>query len=184
MGQSLTAIKAMSVALKQPNSQVTDIAGNIIDICNHLSTVVRSMMRSLHPLSLTELGLGLTLKDMIDEWLRRHPVLAIQLDYDEGLESVKDELTIHIYRIIQECLTNVVRHADAENVTINLKKRKENEQEYAFVSVSDDGKGSSAEGEGFGVRSMRERVESMHGEFSYTFLPGKGVTVIATMPLN
>lgn len=118
MGQSLTAIKAMAVTCQQADTDVKSVASSIVDICNHLSVVVRSMMKTLHPLSLTELGLGATLSELVREWQRRSTELQIDLNYDASLEKLSHDITIHVYRIVQECLTNVVRHANASEVAI------------------------------------------------------------------
>lgn len=182
MGQSLTAVKAMAVATKQPQAKIHDIADSIIDICNHLAGVVRSMMRTLHPLSLGDLGLAATLTDLVNEWRRRNPVLAVTLDYDEAIDWLDEEVAIHVYRIVQECLTNVVRHADASNAEVVIRRQMVNSQPQVVIRVQDNGVGGSAEGEGFGILGMRERVESMGGQFRFESVPGVGVRVWAWMP--
>ncbi|MCX4187777.1 sensor histidine kinase [Methylophaga sp. OBS4] len=182
MGQSLTAVKAMSVASKQANADVPVIADSIIEICNHLSGVVRSMMRTLHPLSLADLGLGATLTDLVNEWRRRHADLVVTLDYDNELESLSHEVAIHVYRIVQECLTNVVRHAQADKVKVTVRRSRFVDNSQVVISVEDNGIGGHAEGEGFGVRAMRERVENLGGRFSFESRSGQGVSVKARMP--
>ncbi len=178
MGQSLTAIKAMAVTSKQKNVDIESIAGSIIDICDHLAKVVRSMMRTLHPLSLTELGLNATLADLISEWQRRQPTLTIDFQYDEELENLDSEVAISVYRVVQECLTNVVRHANASKVNVLVGM----EDERVQVMVSDNGRGGQMGAQGFGILGMRERVENLGGQFSFKSLKGKGVTVSAWMP--
>ncbi|MTI62343.1 MAG: sensor histidine kinase [Methylophaga sp.] len=182
MGQSLTAVKAMAVATKQPQARTNEIADSIIDICNHLAVVVRSMMRTLHPLSLSDLGLAATLTDLVTEWQRRHPALDIDLNYDEAVDWLDDEVAIHVYRIVQECLTNVVRHAQATKATVHVRRHVIRGQPQVLIQVEDDGIGGSTEGEGFGVLGMRERVESMRGHFVFESNPGQGVRVRAWMP--
>jgi two-component system, NarL family, sensor histidine kinase UhpB len=178
MGQSLTAIKAMAVTTKQPNVDVTLAADSIIEVCNHLAVVVRSMMRTLHPLSLAELGLGATLTDLVTEWRRRNSDLEIVLHYDATLEQLDNKVAIHVYRIVQECLTNVVRHAQASNVNVTLALTSERVE----INVVDDGIGGKTESQGFGVLGMRERVESLGGKFSFNSEQNKGVQVKAWMP--
>jgi two-component system sensor histidine kinase UhpB len=182
MGQSLTAVKAMAVATKQPQARTTEIADSIIEICNHLSGVVRSMMRTLHPLSLSDLGLAATLTDLVNEWRRRHPALTVTLDYDEDVELLDDEVAIHVYRIVQESLTNVVRHAQANHAAVTIRKQSVKDEKQVLVGVEDDGIGGATEGEGFGILAMRERVESMDGHFVFESAPGQGVRVRAWMP--
>ncbi|MDX1749444.1 MAG: histidine kinase [Methylophaga sp.] len=183
MGQSLTAIKAMSTAIRQPGTDVAKISDSIAEICNHLAGVVRSMMRTLHPLSLADLGLGATLTDLVNEWRRRHPDLVIKLDYDDRLDDVSHELAIHVYRIAQECLTNVVRHANATEVTLLIQQEGEHTSPRVVMRIHDNGQGGETSGHGFGVLAMRERVENMGGRFRFESEAGKGVNVIVWMPI-
>jgi two-component system sensor histidine kinase UhpB len=178
MGQSLTAIKAMAVTSKQQGVDVTSIADSIIDICDHLGKVVRSMMRTLHPLSLMELGLNATLADLVSEWQRRQPTLKIAFQYDEQLDKLDNEVAISVYRVVQECLTNVVRHAEASHVTVTVSHK----GEHVVVTVSDNGVGGQVGAEGFGILGMRERVENLGGHFSFQSQHGSGTTVHAQMP--
>jgi two-component system sensor histidine kinase UhpB len=141
------------------------------------------MMRTLHPLSLSELGLGPTLNDLVDEWTRRHPVITIDLSYDDDLDALPDEMAIHLYRIIQECLTNIVRHSHADHATISLTKNNYQGRQDVFLNVIDNGQGGSKDGHGFGIRSMRERVASLGGQFSYQSIANQGVTISVTIPL-
>lgn len=182
MGQSLTAIKAMAVACKSSDADVPAIADSIIGICNHLSGEVRLMMRTLHPLSLADLGLGATLTDLVREYRGRHSGLHITLDYDDNLELLSHEVAIHVYRIVQECLTNVIRHARAESVKVTVALSRRDDDRQVVIHVEDNGIGGESEGEGFGVMAMRERVENLGGRFSFESEPGQGVSVKASMP--
>ncbi|PHS25898.1 MAG: sensor histidine kinase [Methylophaga sp.] len=182
MGQSLTAIKAMAVTSKQENVDVPTVADSIIGICDHLAKVVRSMMRTLHPLSLTELGLGATLTDLTNEWQRRHPALDINFHYDEAVEALDYEVAIHVYRVVQECLTNVVRHAQATQVTVMIDWVEKGDEPRVELTVSDNGVGGQVGAEGFGILGMRERVENLGGQFKSESSNGNGMTVTAWMP--
>ena len=183
MGQSLTAIKAMAVTSKQPNAEISMVADSIIDICNHLAKVVRSMMKTLHPLSLAELGLGATLVDLVNEWSRIKPSLSVNMDYDSALESLDNEVAIHVYRIVQECLTNVVRHAKASEVQVIVRCVViDGASSRVEITVVDNGVGGDINAQGFGVLAMRERVESLGGKFNVESEVGQGVQVHAWMP--
>ena len=184
MGQSLTAIKAMAVTCQQAETDVKKVTRAIVDICDHLSVVVRSMMRTLHPLSLTELGLGATLSELVQEWQRRSQYLKFDLNYDEALEKLSHDITIHVYRIVQECLTNVVRHANASQVAIVIIKR----GNKVWITVSDNGDGLQKNNtdSGFGLLSMRERAENLGGELTLESpqieRENKGVNVVVQLP--
>jgi len=178
MGQSLTAIKAMAITCQQDNTDVKTVTSTIVDICNHLSVVVRSMMKTLHPLSLTELGLGPTLSDLVREWQRRSPELQFNLNYDAALEKLSHDITIHVYRIVQECLTNVVRHANASEVAVLVVKR----GNKVWITVSDDGQGNQLNSPGFGLLGMRERAENLGGQFTLESALNGGVNVVVQLP--
>jgi len=178
MGQSLTAIKAMAITCQQTDTDVKAVTSSIVDICNHLSLVVRSMMKTLHPLSLTELGLGATLSELVREWQRRSSNLEFDLDYDNSLDGLSNDITIHVYRIVQECLTNVVRHANASKVTVFVIKQ----DKKVMITVSDNGQGKQLNSPGFGLLAMRERAENLGGRFSFESVENSGVTVVVELP--
>ncbi|AFJ01436.1 sensory box histidine kinase [Methylophaga frappieri] len=186
MGQSLTAIKAMAVTNRKETANHVQISDSMIEICTHLSGVVRSMMRTLHPLSLTDLGLGATLSDMVNESRRRYPALKINLQYDHRLDAIPHELAIHVYRIVQESLTNVVRHANATHIWIQVIKEGETSTPRVVMRIKDDGQGKSIDEKqpGFGILAMRERVENMGGRFRFESVPNQGASVQAWMPID
>ena len=178
MGQSLTAIKAMAVTCQQAETDVNAVTSSIIEICDHLSVVVRSMMKTLHPLSLMELGLGATLFELVSEWQRRSGELQFDLNYDASLDNLSNDITIHVYRIVQECLTNVVRHANASQVAILVVKR----GDAVWITVSDNGQGKQLNSSGFGLLGMRERAESLGGQFKLESVCDGGVNVVVQLP--
>lgn len=178
IGQSLTAIKAMAMTCQQTNIDVKTISRSIIDICDHLSIVVRSMMKTLHPLSLTELGLGATLSELVREWQRRSTELTFCLNFDASLNKLSDDITIHVYRIIQECLTNVIRHASASDVAISVIKR----SDKVWITVTDNGQGKHLNSSGFGLLAMRERAENLGGKFTLESVKNCGVNVVVELP--
>lgn len=178
MGQSLTAIKAMAVTCQYANTNVKAVTHSIIGICDHLSVVVRSMMKTLHPLSLTELGLGATLSELVTEWQRRCVELQFDLNYDSSLEELSHDITIHVYRIVQECLTNVVRHANATKVSILVIKH----NDKVTIEVSDNGQGKQLNSLGFGLLGMRERADNLGGTFNLETVQNGGFKVVVQLP--
>lgn len=182
LGQSLTAIKVMAVAAGRQYPEAGKITGTITDICDHLVLVLRSMMQQLHPLVLTELGLKATLEDMVDHWSERNPDLDLYINCDDEVDALDKNIARQIFRVIQECLTNVIRHAAAAQVTIDLKLL----NEALELRVEDDGQGCDLNNisKGFGLRGMRERIRSLQGEFKLQSEPGKGTVVTAWVPLS
>jgi two-component system sensor histidine kinase UhpB len=179
LGQSLTAIKVMAVTAARLNANSKQSTDAIINTCDHLMTVVRSMMHQLHPLILTELGLKATLEDLINHWSIRHPALNIRLQCDNTVDALEAKIAIQLFRVIQECLTNTVRHANASQANIHLAILPHSLQ----LTVSDNGDGCvNTEKTGFGLLGMKERINSLGGELSLQ--SQQGMTILASIPLS
>lgn len=184
LGQSLTAIKVMAVTVKHPKAEQEKISESIVSICNHLMLVVRSMMQQLHPLVLKELGLKACLNDLIQHWAVRNPDLNLTIDCDDCVDSINKTIAIHIFRVIQECLTNVIRHSQANTVYIRLNLI-EQPHTQLHLNVSDNGKGCdlTTHQPGFGLLGMKERIKSLNGEISFRSMPMQGMTIDVKIPL-
>ena len=128
----------MAVTAGHEKADVGKITTSIVEICDHLMTVVRLMMKQLHPLILTELGLKATLEDLLHHWQVKNP--APFLPWIAWRPDRLDRsLVIQVFRVIQESLTNIIRHAEAGQVTISLKI--EPSPDTLFLAISDDGVG-------------------------------------------
>ena len=184
LGQSLTAIKVMAVTVAHPKAEHNNISESIVNICNHLMLVVRSMMQQLHPLVLTELGLKACLEDLIQHWSERNPDLNFIIDCDERVDNIDKNIAIQIFRVIQECLTNVIRHAQASEVTIRLTIIAQPIAELN-LNISDNGLGCDLviHQPGFGLLGMKERIKSLNGEISFASAPKQGMRVNVKIPL-
>lgn len=183
-GQSLTAIKVMAVTAVRPQADVAKISAAIAEICDHLMIVVRSMMQQLHPLVLTELGLKAMLEEMVNRWSERNPELRLSINCSDDVDGLDKNLSIQVFRVIQECLTNVIRHAHADRVSIDLENIHQ-PQAVLQLKVKDNGCGCDLKSisRGFGLQGMQERVKSLHGALSVQSQPGAGMTVTAKIPL-
>lgn len=180
LGQSLSAIKAMAASLRSvPN----DAAQTIMDQCDHLFGVVRGMMRRLRPLMLDELGLVASLQDMVENWRARHPDIAIHFVCDEDMDDFVGGAKIHLFRIVQESLTNVAKHARAKTVTIELGLT---EDDRIRLAVSDDGQGfdPARPRTGFGLHGIYERVASLDGAWVLHCAPDAGVHLEIQIPVE
>ena len=184
LGQSLTAIKVMAVTASHGKSDIKKITASITEICDHLIEVVRSMMHQLQPLILTELGLKATLEDMVSHWSERNPGLALTLECSDAVDGLKHNIAIQVFRVIQECLTNTIRHAHASQVNIVLTVTGE-QQKNLQLKVSDDGQGCNVNSisSGFGLLGMQERIKTLGGEFAIQSEPQQGLTISASIPL-
>src|SRR5207302_992777 len=109
-----------------------------------------------------------TLRDAVAGWSQRHPQVRWELALSGELEGLGEALNITVYRIVQEALTNVVRHAEASCVRISVARESAARFEDALVvCVRDDGRGfgqaAAQENGRFGVAGMRERVQAFGG---------------------
>lgn len=187
LGQSLTAIKVTAITATHEKANVAKATESIISICDHLITVVRSMMHQLHPLILTELGLKATLEDLLNHWSARHPELLVDMTCPDEVDSLEQKITIQVFRVVQECLTNIIRHAQAKKVTIDLEIiHKTAVGKTLRLQVKDDGKGAPQDmiKSGFGLLGMRERIHSLGGEITIQTLPRQGMRVTVSIPLT
>ena len=181
-GQSLTAIKVMAVTAGQPKADSGKITRSITEICDHLMLVLRSMMQQLHPLVLTELGLKATLEEMVHHWSERNPNLNLKIRCCDEVDGLDKNITRQVFRVIQECLTNVVRHARAAHVSIDLSLSAEN---TLVLKIVDDGQGCDLQmlSRGFGLRGIKERIKSLDGEITLHSQPGAGMRISAWIPV-
>lgn len=190
MGQSISAIKAVAVAIAQRESaldpQVRAAAQTISDVSGRMYGVVRAMMRRLRPAVLDELGLTAALMNMIDEWNTVHEDVFCALSIETPLEDGGAEVEIGLYRIVQECLTNVARHAQARRVEVRLTRGLGDQSDVVELDVRDDGRGIERPPAAhcFGLRGVRERVEALGGTLVIESAPGQGTAVRVRLPVH
>jgi two-component system sensor histidine kinase UhpB len=189
LGQSLSAIKVMTASLRKTardEHTLQATTASIQSICDHLFEVVRGMMQRLHPLMLDELGLRASLEHLIENWRQRYPGIALDFHCDDGIDEAIGSARIHVFRIVQESLTNVVKHACARHLRIHLHLPESVDSRPAGVrlEVVDDGIGfdSTRPLPGLGLRGIRERVASLGGEFELSARPGAGVSLRVQIP--
>lgn len=187
-GQSLVAL-SMSLgqvarAAKNSPDQVAKNIHQAEELVRHLTQEIRTTSYLLHPPMLDESGLPLALRCYI-LGLAERGGLQIDLEMADDFERPSPEVELVIFRLIQECLTNIHRHSGSASALIRI----EREQESIRVSVEDKGKGINREklakidfqGMGVGIRGMRERVRHFHGELLIES-NGAGTKVTAIIP--
>ncbi|MDX2506842.1 MAG: histidine kinase [Gammaproteobacteria bacterium] len=190
LGQCLTAIQADAKSIRDlsppGDDRVFTRADAILKVSAHIYDVVHSMMHLLRPSVLDNLGLVEALKEEIETWKKRNPKITCNYTFDGDLSGLGEHTNISLYRIIQECLTNIVKYACATNVNIELK----NDSENLNLFISDNGvgmdKNSSNHGHniGLGLIGMRERIQALKGLFSYETSSGEGFRIFIHIPLN
>ena len=187
--QSLSAIKVVAVSLKanNPDRSSLDAIESIQATCDRLFAVLGNLLRRLHPLILDELGLKAALEDMLETWSAQQPSMDM-IDYcDPAIDGFSRRYQIHVFRIVQECLTNIVKHARAARVSVRILVEPHRDSDPASclrIEIHDDGVGFDPDAvrSGFGLRGIRERVEGLGGETSILAAPGRGVRIGIEIP--
>jgi two-component system sensor histidine kinase UhpB len=158
--------------------------GAILDQVNALQQFNRRVLEKLRPVGLAELGLRQALEALRRHWRESYPGVAIETRISRSLGETGETADLTIYRVVQEALTNVFRHADATavDVTIEPAGRPKGERDCALVRVSDNGCGLKPGHKlGLGLTGMRERILALGG--SLTVASGEcGVMVEALIP--
>lgn len=144
---------------------------------------LRSIISELRPAALDELGLHAAIETLVEHHREQHElriVCGLDLpDPDAGQARLAPEVEVSVYRLVQEALTNVVKHAQASTVKLTVKQS----GDEIAIEIADDGVGFSLDSrsEGFGLVGMRERVRLAAGGLSITSSPGSGTVVRARL---
>ncbi len=190
LGQYLNAIKLDAVSIIDAGAADAAATGRaaraIIVAVDHVHRAVSDMIARLRPVGLDELGLSAAIEHCIDEWRQRLPGTRFDLSVRGNLEGLGESLDLTLYRLIQEGLTNVYKHANARRVQIVLERLSAPADPAGalHVSVADDGCGMDpgARGRRFGLSGMRERVEMAGGRFVLSTVQGAGLRFEAHLP--
>jgi two-component system sensor histidine kinase UhpB len=143
---------------------------------------VHGLLRRLRPANLDTLGLVAALQELCDSWSRRSG-MPCSFRAEGAVEALGDGADITLYRVTQEALTNVMRHADASRVQVNLWR---DAQAQVCLTIEDDGRGMSpaASHRGLGLLGAAERAAIHGGELRLHSEPGTGLRVQLTLPVQ
>ena len=161
--------------------EVQQKVDSVKTITTHVQSLVRKMLSRLRPMTLDDLGLSDALRDMLRNWRDRQPEIDWEWDFVGDFHDLPDTVQVTIYRIVQECTTNCVRHAQATHVRVEMKL----DAQTLKVTVTDNGIGLNADTvRGFGVIGMRERVSALGGRIAFDTEEGHGLQVRVLIPLG
>jgi len=166
-----------------------EIMDNVRSLCEITSETVESvsnLSHRLHPAVLEELGLEAAIRTLVQEMLNEAGIVSdCQLDLDG--QRLPTEIEISLYRIAQECLTNIVRHAEAERVEVKLQTAPDG----VSLLIRDDGLGFLADNLGhkanrdrLGLISMQERAEMIGGALEVQTALGSGTLIDVRIPIS
>jgi two-component system sensor histidine kinase UhpB len=150
----------------------------------HIQRFVRDILGRLRPTQLVELGFRAAVEDLVDFWRARRPDMVFDIDLPAEDDSLPEPVRETIYRIVQESLSNAVRHGRPSRIAIHVAI---DGGDRVVARISDNGAADDGApaGTGFGIVGMRERVEAMGGALSIARgLDGWSWSVSARLPLN
>jgi signal transduction histidine kinase len=182
-GQALTSILLGLRAVEEAGSGdgIREAVSAVRELVVATLQDVRSLAVQLRPTALDDFGLVAALERLVQTFSES---TSISVDLEAGLgdERLPPEVETTIYRITQEALTNIVKHAEAERVSVLLVRR----EGSVTVVIEDDGIGfdpARTREDGLGLLGMRERVELHDGNLKVEAAPGAGTTLVVEMPL-
>lgn len=187
LGQSVSAIKALAVSIGQrapAGGGVAASAATIALVCTDIYDVIRRMMGRLRPVILDQFGLASALATMVDDWNARHERTFCRFELDGEIPAeLPEDLGINLYRIAQEALTNIAKHAEATEACVRLSCRPGGP---LLLSIADNGRGfeRDAATSGLGLVGIRERAHAVRGQLSLDTQPGSGTEFRLSVPLT
>jgi signal transduction histidine kinase len=190
VGQSLAALSMNLASFRAAVEHVAKEAGKISDstsLVNDISTEIRTISHLLHPPLLDEAGLALALRWYAEGFTERSNI-RVELELPDRFDRLSRDLETAIFRLVQECLTNVHRHSESPVAKIRLIRS----ADEIRLEVEDEGKGIPVEKQaellsagtpGVGIRGMRERLRQLGGTLEITCNGiDQGTKVIAKLP--
>lgn len=185
LGQGCAAIRVETAYLRNcaadDHAAMLAAAGRADAAAQSLYQSVRDMLRRLRPANLDTLGLAAAVQELCESWETRTGVRCI-LDVEGDTSALGDAVDITVYRVAQEALTNVTRHARAAIVRVALARVRPDE---VSLSIQDDGRGMdpSVVTRGLGLLGAAERAAAVGGELQVHGSPGAGVRIALRVPL-
>lgn len=186
-GQCLAGINAVTASVSQTARKdcpaLLDEIQSISHITGHMMTALRNLLTRLRPAEVDDLGLNTSLNQLVKSWNQRSGnQTRYHLTIDPGLGELPEPLPVNIYRIVQECLTNIAKHAQAGEAEIFLLRDRNGP---IRLRISDDGIAEADDFEhtlGIGLLGIRERVTALGGELNLHTQTQGGLLVDIRLP--
>jgi signal transduction histidine kinase len=185
--QTLTAFSINVAALKNRSSGdkvYEKMISSLLSLSDKMTSDINRIIHDLHPTQLDDLGLAHALQDLTEN-SAKNLGLAVRLKIFGDIQRVDSLIETVLYRVAQETITNVVRHAQTSNAEMHLTF----ESEKIKLTIRDEGVGfvvidPPSPTRGFGLAFMRERVDSTGGNLSIRSSPGKGTIIEVEIPIT
>jgi signal transduction histidine kinase len=180
LGQLIAALTLELEAMRtQAPEQLQPRIDDVRTLANQIGTDIRRMSHELRPAILDELGLHDALSALVRR-MSRPPRLTVELSVRGNLIVLPADVRLTAYRIVQEALTNVVRHSGAGRAEVNV----DLDAHALRIAIADNGKGVDSTNEGFGLTGLRERVEAVGGSLRVGPAEQGGALVAAELPVG
>ncbi|MFD2541230.1 tetratricopeptide repeat protein [Lacinutrix gracilariae] len=181
IGSDLASIK---IAFEHYTEQYKEDAQSkrIATAIDNACVDVRSLSHQLHPLPFSKIGFTSFLGDFVDQ-ISKKSDLKIQTFFfpEEDIDKLPDELLADAYRIVQELINNILKHAEAKKVDVQLTKH----TDHLNIVINDDGKGfQKNKKQGIGLRNIKERLQKLKGTLEIDSSPGHGTSITIDIPIN
>jgi PAS domain S-box-containing protein len=180
ISQILASTKMFLSSAAKKNESIREIIKYPIELINSSIDEIRLLShKQVTPLK--NINLEEMLQNLVNA-LDKNSSFNVSFSYNVKGSLLSDELKLNIYRIVQEQINNIIKHAQASNVTIEVKTEGDN----IIVYVTDDGKGFklSEKRKGIGISNMMNRIESYNGKMQIKTNPGNGVKIKVTIPVS
>ncbi len=191
LGQQLTALRLKLESVKDQCGDDEELCAEVVRaqaIAGRLDSEIDYLARELRPASLDDLGLVVALGNLIRTWSEHFNIPAEFHTSGLDNERLAPEIETALYRIAQEALNNVYKHAGGSRADVILEQREGD----AVLIIEDDGRGfdpeveaagPGADGRGMGLVGMRERAALAGGTLDIESMPGQGTTIYARVPV-
>lgn len=186
LGQCCNAIRVEAAFIQrcrpEDNAGIVAAAGRVAGTAESLYQTVRGMLRRLRPANLDELGLVAALQELCESWEGRAGIACV-FHSQGAFDRLDDATSVAVYRVAQEALNNVMRHAQAGKVRISLASE---DAATVTLTVQDDGIGMQPgpPRHGLGLLGAAERAAALGGTLDITSRPGEGTRVTLALPLE
>lgn len=182
---NIDAASASRLLAQERTSDARDHVQSIAEAVRHIQQQVRRMLGRLRPIGLEELGLPEAIENIVGFWRRRRPEIRYQVAVSAECDGLPELQAATICRIVQEALSNAVRHADPKLITVAIDRdcTTRHDRDEIVVEVADDGRGMGEPNRiGYGLLGIGERVRATGGRLTLSNGLGAGFAVTAMLP--
>lgn len=192
VAQRLTALSLLARSVQEDakfaSPAVAAECAELAAMASVAMRALRSTLACLRPPEIDDLGLRVALRELVAERAQRAGnQVNFALQIDDRLDELPSEAAVHVYRIVQEGLTNAIRHSNARNIEIILKASPRGAVADVQMTIADDGRGAPADlpqrpPAGIGLLGMRERVFALNGQIAIGTAPSQGFRLQVSFP--